>query len=66
MPDAVVVLGPQGQVAWANTAAIELLGIVWPRDSHVRVHNLIRDPVFQKLLQAPHSKKKSKIVHFTD
>ncbi len=62
LPDAVVVLGPQGQVAWANTAAIELLGIVWPRDSHVRVHNLIRDPVFQKLLQTPHSKKKSKIV----
>ena len=60
LPDAVVVLGPQGQVAWANTASKELLGIVWPRDSHVRVHNLIRDPVFQGLLASP--KKKAKIV----
>ncbi|PHS70006.1 MAG: phosphate regulon sensor histidine kinase PhoR [Methylophaga sp.] len=62
LPDAVVVLGSQGQVAWANTAAKELLGISWPRDSHVRVHNLIRDPVFQKLLTAPITKKKAKIV----
>lgn len=62
LPDAVVVLGSQGQVAWANTASKELLGIVWPRDSHVRVHNLIRDPVFQKLLADSTSKKKAEIV----
>ncbi len=62
LPDAVVVLGPQNQVAWANTAARELLGIYWPRDSHIRVHNLIRDPAFQKLLTSSIAKKKSKVV----
>ncbi|MCX4186421.1 phosphate regulon sensor histidine kinase PhoR [Methylophaga sp. OBS4] len=53
LPDAIVVLGEFGEVDWANQAARELLGIRWPRDSNVRVNNLIRDPAFQQLLEDP-------------
>jgi two-component system phosphate regulon sensor histidine kinase PhoR len=53
LPDAIVVLGEFGEVDWANQAARELLGISWPRDSNVRVNNLIRDPAFQQLLEDP-------------
>jgi two-component system phosphate regulon sensor histidine kinase PhoR len=50
LPDAIVVLGEFGEVDWANDSAKSLLGVRWPRDSHVRVNNLIRDPGFQQLL----------------
>jgi len=53
LPDAIVVLGEYGQVEWANTVAKDLLGIRWPRDSNVRVSNLIRDLAFQPLLELP-------------
>jgi two-component system phosphate regulon sensor histidine kinase PhoR len=53
LPDAVVVLGDYGEVEWANTAALSLLGVHWPRDNHVRLNNLIRDPNFQNLIDAP-------------
>jgi two-component system, OmpR family, phosphate regulon sensor histidine kinase PhoR len=53
LPDGIIVLGDYDQVAWANTSAGELLGVRWPRDSKVRVNNLIRDPAFQKLLSDP-------------
>ncbi|MDF1589067.1 MAG: phosphate regulon sensor histidine kinase PhoR [Gammaproteobacteria bacterium] len=53
LPDGIVVLGEYGEVDWANTAARELLGIHWPRDNNVRLNNLIRDPNFQILLDAP-------------
>jgi two-component system phosphate regulon sensor histidine kinase PhoR len=52
LPDAVVVLGDFGKVDWANSSAKSLLGIKWPRDSSVRIGNLIRDPEFQQLLHA--------------
>lgn len=48
LPDAIVVLGELGEVDWANDSAKTLLGITWPRDSNVRVNNLIRDPEFQQ------------------
>ena len=51
LPDAVVVMGEFGQVSWANTSAMTLLGINWPHDNGVRVNNLVRDPAFQKLLE---------------
>ena len=51
LPDAVVVMGEFGQVSWANTSALTLLGINWPQDSGVRVGNLVRGPAFQKLLE---------------
>jgi len=50
LPDAIVVLGEFGQVDWANQSAKTLLDIHWPRDSNLRVSNLIRDPAFHKLL----------------
>lgn len=53
LPDAIVTLGEYGQVDWANTSARDLLGIHWPRDSNLRLNNLIRDPVFQELLNSP-------------
>jgi len=53
LPDGIVVLGVHDEVSWTNTAAEELLGIRWPRDSHVRVNNLIRAPAFQQLLNDP-------------
>lgn len=51
LPDAIVVLGEHGQVDWANQSAKSLLDIHWPRDSNLRVSNLIRDPGFHKLLE---------------
>jgi len=53
LPDGVVVLGEYGEVDWANMAARSLLGIHWPRDNNVRLNNLIRDPNFQTLIDAP-------------
>lgn len=53
LPDAIVVLGEYGEVEWANHAATTLLGIRWPRDNMLRVNNLIRDPVFGRLLGDP-------------
>jgi len=50
LPDAIVVLGEFGEVDWANDSAKKLLGVRWPRDKHVRVNNLIRDPDFQQLI----------------
>jgi two-component system phosphate regulon sensor histidine kinase PhoR len=50
LPDAIVVLGEFGEVDWANDSAKKLLGVRWPRDNHVRVNNLIRDPGFQQLI----------------
>lgn len=52
LPDAIVILGEYGQVDWANGSARQLLGIHWPRDSNVRVNNLIRDPDFQSLISS--------------
>lgn len=62
LPDAIVVMGDFGKVEWANKAAEGLLGIWWPKDSHVRVNNLIRDPEFHTLLHGPLDKKRSAIV----
>ena len=53
LPDAVVVLGDDSLVIWSNKAAESLLGLFWPRDSHVRLKNVIRTPEFQKILAAP-------------
>ncbi len=50
LPDAVIVLGSYDQVDWSNHAAEQLIGVRWPRDSGIRLNNLIRDPLFQQLL----------------
>jgi len=53
LPDAVVVLGDDSLVIWSNKAAESLLGLYWPRDSHVRLKNVIRTPEFQTIIAAP-------------
>ncbi len=53
LPDAIVVLGDDSLVVWCNKASEELLGLYWPRDSHVRLKNVIRTPEFQQILDAP-------------
>ena len=63
LPDAIVVLGEYGQVDWANHSARDLLGIHWPKDNYVRVNNLIRDPVFQQLLDDPEAHNSTAILH---
>lgn len=48
MPDAAMVLGPGGEILWANKLASHVIGVRWPQDSGNRVHNLIRNPKFYK------------------
>ena len=62
LPDAVVVLGEFGKVEWANKSAELLLGIKWPKDSHIRVNNLIRNPEFHQLLHSPIDEHKVVVV----
>ncbi len=50
LPDAIVDLGPDGAIEWANTNAQRLLGIRWPQDGRQRVTNLVRSPAFNQLL----------------
>lgn len=62
LPDAIVVLGEFGEVDWANSSAKKLLGVRWPKDSDVRINNLIRDPDFQQLIGDEHAIGKTVIV----
>lgn len=62
LPDAIVVLGEFGEVDWANDSAKVLLGVRWPRDKHVRVNNLIRDPDFQQLISDSSAMGKAAVV----
>jgi two-component system phosphate regulon sensor histidine kinase PhoR len=62
LPDAIIVLGEFGEVDWANQAANQLLGVRWPKDQHVRVVNLIRDPAFQSLFEGVPGENNLKIV----
>ncbi|GAA4901235.1 phosphate regulon sensor histidine kinase PhoR [Ferrimonas pelagia] len=48
LPDATLVLGPEGQILWSNRLAEHSLGIHWPKDSGNRIHNLLRHPRFVK------------------
>jgi len=51
LPDAVVVLGSNDRIDWANRRALEYLGVDWPRDKGQRIGNLLRDPKLINLLQ---------------
>ncbi|MEQ8426578.1 MAG: phosphate regulon sensor histidine kinase PhoR [Gammaproteobacteria bacterium] len=44
LPDAVIVLGLNGEIDWANKKAEQYFGIKWPQDSGLRAANLIRVP----------------------
>jgi two-component system phosphate regulon sensor histidine kinase PhoR len=58
LPDAIVDLGPDGVIEWANSNALRLLGIRWPQDGRQRVTNLVRSPAFNQLLTEEHSADK--------
>jgi two-component system phosphate regulon sensor histidine kinase PhoR len=46
MPDAGLVLGPDGEIQWWNDAAQNLLQLRSPRDVGLRIDNLLRHPRF--------------------
>ncbi|HDP90144.1 MAG TPA: phosphate regulon sensor histidine kinase PhoR [Thioalkalivibrio sp.] len=50
LPDATVILGPQGEIEWFNDAAKRLLGLRSGQDTGRRVGNLIRHPAFTAFL----------------
>ncbi|TKB49445.1 phosphate regulon sensor histidine kinase PhoR [Ferrimonas sediminicola] len=50
LPDAAVVMGHEGEIAWCNKLAELHLGIHWPQDAGQRIDNLIRYPKFSKYL----------------
>ncbi len=50
MPDAVVILTEDEEIEWANPPAASLLGIDYPRDTGMRLSNLLRDPAFTDYL----------------
>ncbi len=52
LPDAVVVLGPNGEIEWANKNAQGYLGIRWPQDSELRIANLVRTPALNRYLSS--------------
>ncbi len=52
LPDATVILGPDGEICWANTAARNQLGIRWPDDGRQRLTNLVRHPDVATLLES--------------
>ncbi|NLO79907.1 MAG: phosphate regulon sensor histidine kinase PhoR [Xanthomonadaceae bacterium] len=52
VPDAVVVLGPRGELEWWNVAATRLLGLQAPRDAGQLAGALLRHPDFRTLLAA--------------
>ena len=51
MPDAVLILSQESEIEWANPSASRLLGISYPRDSGMRLLNLLRDPDFAHYLR---------------
>jgi len=50
MPDAVIILSQWNDIEWANTTARDLLGVHFPRDTGMRLLNLLRDPEFAQYL----------------
>ena len=50
-PDAMLILSEQDEIEWANSAAEHLFGVSYPRDTGVRMLNLVRNPDFNAYLQ---------------
>ena len=57
LPDAIVILGDNGVIEWANENAGKYLGISWPHDSGQRISNLIRQPDLLKYMQEAESSR---------
>jgi len=52
LPDAIIVLGAQGEIEWANEKAQEYIGVHWPKDSGLRLANLVRHPKLKNYLNS--------------
>ncbi len=52
LPDAVIVIGEHGEIEWANEKAREYIGVHWPKDSGLRLPNLVRYPKLIKYLNS--------------
>ncbi len=59
LPDAVVILGPDDDILWANHFAENFLGIRWPQDYQRRITNLFRHPDFIAYMAEPEQEKAS-------
>ena len=51
LPDAVVVLGPDGEIEWANDAAADLLNVRWPQDRRQRITNIVRRAEIDEIVE---------------
>ena len=52
LPDAIIILGENGKIEWANKKAFKYFGIRWPQDGNQRLSNLIRYPKLLKFLES--------------
>ena len=52
MPDGVIILNAQGEIAWFNRTAARLLGLRGRADRGQRITNLVREPVFRDYLES--------------
>jgi two-component system phosphate regulon sensor histidine kinase PhoR len=59
LPDATVIVGPEGEIRWSNAAAQQYLGIRWPEDSKQRITNLVRHPDVAEMLASSNSQEQS-------
>ena len=49
-PDAMLIVSRNNEIEWANVASERLFGITTPRDTGMRLINLVRDPAFNTYL----------------
>jgi two-component system phosphate regulon sensor histidine kinase PhoR len=52
LPDGVVILNDQREIAWFNRMAAHLLGLRRPADLGLRIDNLVRQPQFSRYLNS--------------
>lgn len=50
LPDAVIILGENDEIEWANPRASEYISIKWPHDRGLRLQNLVRSPELVRFL----------------
>ena len=57
LPDAVIIMGENNVIEWANENAEAYLGVHWPQDARQRISNLIRHPDLLKYIGDMHESK---------
>ena len=62
LPDAVMVLGSNGVIEWANENAEKYLGISWPHDAGQRISNLIRNPGLLQSMRGAESGRQYRVM----